>query len=158
MPDFSVTGIVTIDNTQSLLSAQEVMTAAQKAAEKLAMLRRKALSTLSLVNGMVTQAYTALKGLVAAAGGMIDPLFDALFSMISSIISTALASAIMLMSTLNPALIAVGVTLLVISLELNIKARMDLMESKGLTDKFLSEMKRVASQPRTLLRPFGGLP
>ena len=141
MADFSVTGIVTIDNTQSLLSIDEVQDKAEAAAQRLMMLRRKTVSTLSLVNGMITQAYSALKGLVAATGGMINPMFDAMFTMISSVVSTALAAAIMLMSTLHPALIAVGVTLLVVSLELSIKAQMDLAESKKIVENFTREMQ-----------------
>jgi hypothetical protein len=141
MSDFSVTGIVTIDNTQSILSIDEVMTAADKATAKLATLRRKALSTISMTMGMINQAYGALKQLVGVAGGMIDPMFDMLFSMVSSIVSTAVTGALMLMSTLNPALIAVGLTLMVISLELNIKAQMDLHESKGTVANFLADMK-----------------
>ena len=140
MADFSVTGIVTIDNTQSLLSIDEVKDKAEAAAQKLAMLRRKTITTLSLVNGMITQAYSALKGLVSAAGGLINPMFDAMFTMISSVVSTALAAAIMLMSTLNPALIAVGVTLLVVSLELSIKAQLDLAESKKIVENFTRDM------------------
>ena len=96
MPDFSVTGIVTIDNTQSLLDVDEVMTAADRATARLATLRRKVLSTLSLTMGMINQGYTAMKQLVDAAGGMVDPMFDMLFSILSSVISTSLAAAIML--------------------------------------------------------------
>ena len=140
MADFSVTGIVTIDNTQSLLSIDEVKDKAEAASQRLAMLRRQTVTTLSLVNGMITQAYSALKGLVSATGGMINPMFDAMFTMISSVVSTALAAAIMLMSTLNPALIAVGVTLLVVSLELSIKAQLDLAESKKIVENFTREM------------------
>ena len=140
MADFSVTGIVTIDNTQSLLSIDEVKDKAEAASQRLAMLRRQTVTTLSLVNGMITQAYSALKGLVSAAGGLINPMFDAMFTMISSVVSTALAAAIMLMSTLNPALIAVGVTLLVVSLELSIKAQLDLAESKKIVENFTREM------------------
>lgn len=149
-----MTGIVTIDNTQSLLDAQEVMDAAEIAARKLEMVRRKALSTISLVNGLVTQAYSALKGLVSATGGVIDPMFDAMFTMLSSVISTALAAAIMLMSTLHPALIAVGVALMVISLEIQLKAQADLMESKGLTKTIMEMMRRTVQPPETM-SPFG---
>ena len=146
MPDFTVTGIVTIDNTQSILSVDEVTTAADKATARLATLRRKALSTISLTMGLINQGYASLKQLVTVAGGMIDPMFDMLFTMVSSIVSTALAGAIMLMSTLNPALIAVGVTLMIISLELNIKAQMDLHESKGTVQNFLNDMKMSAAR------------
>jgi len=140
MTDFSVTGIVTIDNTQSLLSINEVKTKAEAAAEKVMTLRRKALSTLSMVNSMISQGYNILKRFVTAAGSVVDPLFDALFSMISSTLSSAFAAGAMLLATLNPVLIGIGVTLLIISTELNIKATMDLIESKQLIQGFMKNM------------------
>ena len=158
MTDFSVTGIVTIDNTQSLLSAQEVMDATDKATERLAMLRRKALSTISLTMGLINQAYSTMKTLVDRVGGIINPMFDMMFTMISSIVSTALAGAAMLFATMNPALIGIGVTLMVISLELNLKATMELHEAKGTVENFLNDMKmnvaRARHQPVTF-QPFG---
>ena len=142
MPDFSVTGIVTIDNTQSLLDVDEVMTAADKATGKLAMLRRKALSTMSLTMGMINQAYGALKQLANAAGSMIDPMFDMLFTMISSVVSTALATAIMFMSTMNPILVGAGIGLMILSTAMNIKATAELHESKGTVENYLNNMQR----------------
>jgi hypothetical protein len=88
MPDFSVTGIVTIDNTQSILSIDDVMSKAEKASQRLATLRRKALSTISMTMGMINQAYSVLKQMVNQAGGLINPFFDMVFGMISSIVSS----------------------------------------------------------------------
>jgi len=159
MPDFSVTGIVTIDNTQSLISAQEVMTAADKATEKLAMLRRKALSTISLTMGLINQAYATLKQLVSAAGGIINPMFDMMFTIISSVVSTALAAAIMWMSTLNPVLIGVGVGLMLLSMAMNVKATAELHEAKGTVENFMTQMKmnvRRAAVRGVDVTPFGG--
>lgn len=154
MPDFSVTGIVTIDNTSALASADDVMTAADKATQKMVMLRRKALSTISLVNGMINQTYGVLKQLVERAGGIIDPMFDMMFTVMSTIVSTALAGAILWMSTLHPALVATGIILMVLSLELNIKSQMELAESKGLIKTMMEMMRRTARPPETA-SPFG---
>ena len=130
MPDFTVTGIVTIDNTASLLSVDEVMDAAEKASQKLAILRRKALSTISMTMGMVNQAYSVIKRLVDHTGGTIDPIFDAMFTTVSAVTSTAIAAALMLSSSMHPALITIGVTLMIISLELQIKTNMELEQAR----------------------------
>ena len=141
MPDFSITGIVTIDNTQSLLDVDEVMDAADKATARLATLRRKALSTISLTMGMINQGYSAMKQLAAAAGGMIDPMFDMLFSILSSVVSTALAAAIMWMSTMNPILIGLGIGLMLVSVAMNVKTTIELNESKGTVKNFMNDIK-----------------
>lgn len=154
MPDFSVTGIVTIDNTQSVLSIDEVMDKAEKASQKLAMLRRKALSTISMTIGMINQAYSVLKQMVSQAGGLINPFFDMVFGMISSIVSTTIASAIMLMSTLNPVLIGLGVGLMILSTALSVKAQAEAAESKGLIEGYLKDMQRGLAGRR--IGMFGG--
>ena len=158
IPDFSVTGIVTIDNTQSLLDVDEVMTAADRATARLATLRRKVLSTLSLTMGMINQGYTAMKQLVDAAGGMVDPMFDMLFSILSSVISTSLAAAIMWMSTMNPILVGVGIGLMILSVAMNVKTTIELNETKGTVKNFMSDIKMsiARSSHADVFRPSSG--
>jgi uncharacterized protein YfcZ (UPF0381/DUF406 family) len=152
MPDFSVTGIVTIDNTDSILSIDEVMDKAEKASQKLAMLRRKALSTISLT----IQGYSILKQMVNQAGGIINPFFDMVFTMISSVVSTAIASAIMLLSSVHPVLVGLGIGLMILSTALSIKAQAEAAESKGLVEDFLRNMQRGLAQPRSYTSEFRG--
>ena len=158
MPDFSVTGIVTIDNTASLLSIGEVEEAADKATARLATLRRHALSTLSLTMGMINQGYSAMKQLVSAADGIVDPMFDMLFSILSSVVSTALAAAIMWMSTMNPILIGVGIALMILSVSMNIKTTAELHESKGTVANFMRDINMSIARARHAepFRPTGG--
>jgi hypothetical protein len=160
MPDFSVTGIVTIDNTDSILSIEEVEQKADKAAQKIMMMRRKALSTLSMVNGMISQAYGSIKGVLKYADVAISPVFDALFSTISAIVSTALAAAVMMMSSLHPALVTIGVALMVVSLELNLRAQMDLEEARKEVKNSIYSVPDYAQQqvdPFWFRRPEGGV-
>ena len=130
MTDFSVTGIVVLDNVSALASADEVMDATDKATAELATLRRKALSTISMTLSMVSQGYSSLKQLLKYTGLTIDPVFDAMFTTTAAVLSTALSAAIMLSSSLHPALIAIGVALMVVSIELSIKTRMELDEAR----------------------------
>jgi hypothetical protein len=154
MPDFSVTGIVTIDNTDSLLSIDEVMSKAEKASQKIMMMRRKALTTLSMVNGMISQAYGSLKSVLKYTSATIDPIFDAMFSTISAVVSTALAAAIMLISGLHPALVVIGVALMVVSLELNIKATMELEEARKEVKSKIYSVPKYPTIPKEF-SPFG---
>ena len=141
MPDFSVTGIVTIDNTQSLLEVDEVMTAADKATARLVMLRRKALSTLSLAMGIINQGYAALKQMISITGGIMEPMFDMLFTIISSIAGVVLAGAIMMMASGNPILMGAAIIIAMLGAMFSVKATMDLHERQGTVENFMNDMK-----------------
>lgn len=148
-----VTLTLTIDNTDSLLSIAEVEAAADKATQRLAILRRKALSQISMTMSMITQTYGTLKQLLRHTDQTISPIFDAMFSTVAAVVSTAVSSAIMLMSSLHPALVIIGVTLMVVSLELQIKANMDLIEAQK---KVKSKIYTVPDYGREAFRSIRG--
>ena len=142
-----VTVGVGIDATAATLTLFEVMAKADEATAKLVAVRRKALTIIGQVNSMVTQSYGVLKQLVERAGGMIDPFFDMAFNMISSIISTSISGALLMMSSLNPALVTFGVALMAISLEISLANQLELARSRGVVTNIVASMKNAVSPP-----------
>ena len=142
-----VTVGVGIDATAATLTLFDVMAKTDEATAKLAAVRRKALSVIGQVNSMVAQGYSSLKQLIVRAGGMIDPFFDMCFTMISTLISTAVSGALLMMSTMNPVLIAAGLSLMVVATELSIKTNMELAEARAKADEFLARTQNRTEHP-----------
>lgn len=140
---------VGVDTTEADAKLAAQVEKMDDTALQLTELQRQVLTTVSQAMGIINQSYGVLKQFVQRAGSIIDPLFDALFQMVSSVVSTAISAALLLSATGNPALLAIGLSLLVLSLELQLKTQLELANSKGQLDAIFANMQRQVS-PQSL--------
>ena len=146
-PDVTIRVGVDTSEADAKLAAQ--MEKLDDAALRLTEFQRTALKVVSQAMSMINQSYGILKQFVQRAGSIIDPLFDSLFQMLSSIVSTVISAALLLSATGNPALLAIGLSLLVLSLELQLKTQSELLVSKGRIDSLFANMTQDVT-PQTL--------
>ena len=138
MPDVIIK--IGADDTEAEDKLQAQIDKMDAAAIQLTEFQRNVLSTVSRAMGMINQSYSILKQFVQRAGSIIDPMFDALFQVLSSVVSTVVGAALLLSASLHPALVAIGLSLLVVSLELQIATQVELLESKGRIDALFANM------------------
>jgi hypothetical protein len=139
MTDVSV-GIM-VDDTQANAILDAQMERLGRVIDETEKVKRKVLYTVSRSIGLINQGYSVLKQFVNRTGSVINPMFDIMFNTLSAMVSTAISGALMWMATGNPILIAFGLSVLVLSLELQLKSQSELAIQKAGIEQIYANMR-----------------
>jgi hypothetical protein len=130
-----------VDSSQANAELDEFMAKLGDVIDETEKVKRDVLSTISRAMSMINQGYSVLKQFVNHTGGVIDPMFDIMFNTLSAMVSTAISGAMIWISTGNPLLIAFGLSVLVLSLELQLKTQYELAIQKAGIEQIYANMK-----------------